>query len=311
MNMNALLFDKDKNAYDAGYDKFMQKAKIKIQISKLNIVFKYAAFFLLIVSLIGNLIFFVINNNPENPKLTNDLNMAYLSHLIGPDSLIQEIYVVKGAKSKVTLPDGTTVWLNSDSRIKFPLKFSGNSRNVFLSGEAFFDVVSNNKCPMIVSSTNNLMVEVIGTKFNLRSYENDNQFQATLYSGVINILSANNSDSTVNKIYQVNPNESFLKEINGNNVRTYKKKISNDGMSKISAWKEGRLFFEDTPMKDVLKSLERWHGIEFSIKDSSVLNYTITAKFDNESAVQIMEMLKLCAPIDYKSKDRVFSLTHI
>lgn len=310
INMKALLFDKEENVSEKEYNKFLQKAKIKIKFSRLNNALKYAAILLLVVSFTANLIFFVSDYDSGDASLYEDKLISFQNQLNGPDSLIQEIYVVKGAKSKVTLPDGTTVWLNSDSRIKFPLKFSKNSRNVFISGEAFFDVVPNKNWPMIISSTNNILVEVLGTKFNLRSYKNDNEFQVTLYSGVINILSSDIGDSSVNKICNVNPNESFLKEINGNDIRTYKKKISVDGMNKIIAWKDGRLFFEETPMKDVIKDLERWHGIEFSIEDSSVLNYTITAKFDNESAVQIMEMLKLCAPIDYKVKGRIFSLTH-
>lgn len=225
---------------------------------------------------------------------------------ISPDSLMQEIYVVKGAKSKIKLPDGSTVWLNSDSKIKFPYSFSGDTRKISFTGEAFFDIAKDPKHPMVISLNNNYCVAVLGTTFNLKSYTDENNIEATLFTGKINIFTQNYKGEKVKEICTMKPNEIFSSHNRINNQVL--KRVDEPQMTKITAWKEGILYFDETPMDEVIKTLTRWHGSKFVVNDKEVLNYTITAKFDNESAIQILEMLKLCAPIDYTISDTTITL---
>lgn len=296
LNMEAILPTKDRKLSESEYEFFKSKLRSR-QISRtLRKYLKYAAIILLFLSVTTN-IFWLIKKDKEynNSTIAESLFKNY------PDSLMQEIYVVKGAKSKITLPDGSLVWLNSDSKIKFPLSFTSKTRHISFSGEAFFDVVKDTLRPMVISLDNNYYIKVLGTKFNIRSYKNDDEIQATLYSGKINIISGKKNK----EIRSLKPHETFIIQNAGNESVS---RISDLNMEKISAWKKGIIFFDETPMIDVIKTLERWHGIIISVKDKDVLNYTITAKFNNESAVQILEMLKICAPIDYSIQDNTVNL---
>ncbi len=100
-----------------------------------------------------------------------------LNHV--PQAYIHTIYTNKGAKSTITLPDGSTVKLNSDTKLVFPDKFVGPTREVFMTGEAFFDVRPNPDTPMVVTTDKNVFIKVTGTKFNLRAYKNENSTKAT------------------------------------------------------------------------------------------------------------------------------------
>jgi transmembrane sensor len=203
------------------------------------------------------------------------------------------LYTNNGVKGYVKLPDGSVVWLNSASRIEYPDKFMGATREINISGEAFFDVVSNPNKPMIVSTNKNFKVEVLGTKFNIRSYENDTEAQTTLFSGLIKLtrkLPSSGREVTT----MLHPKESFV-------LKDYMAPvlITQSDTSKQVAWKEGKLLFDSTPMLEVIKKLERWHGTEFIVKDREVLDYKITANFRSESIVQIMEMIQFCSLINY------------
>lgn len=207
------------------------------------------------------------------------------------------VYTEKGSKSILVLPDGSKVSMNSDSRITYPVNFSGDKREIEFSGEAYFDVVKDPERPMIISTNKNFKIEVLGTKFNLKAYDNDKDAQATLYSGVINIISKvdKGSGNVEEKITKMLPSESCV--IKGN-LEPVPSKL--DFSDEKCAWKDGQLIFEATPISEAIKILERWHGTEFIVKDSTILDFTITARFRSESIIQIMEMLRYCALIDYK-----------
>jgi len=212
-------------------------------------------------------------------------------------------YTNKGVKGVVTLPDSSVVWLNSDTRITYPERFTGSFREVEISGEAYFEVRSNPDTAMIVSTNKDLKIEVLGTKFLIRSYADDNDAQATLFSGSIKLISPRNRYSR-GYVKKLKPLESVIIDKN-NSIRL----IHNSDTLKSIAWKRGMLIFEETPIQEVLKELERWHGTEFIIQDKSILSCKITAQFNSESIVQIMEVIKYCSPIDYKIKERQIFLS--
>lgn len=126
-------------------------------------------------------------------------------HFLENQQLAQlEYHTNKGVKGRVTLPDGSIVWLNSDSELKCPAQFSGDSREINFSGEGYFDVVKNPEKPMIVKLENGIQVIVKGTKFNLTSYKNDDNVSALLLSGNITVLRTKHSKQEEIK---VKPNE--------------------------------------------------------------------------------------------------------
>ena len=204
---------------------------------------------------------------------------------------IHEIYTPKGAKANILLPDSSVVKLNSDSKIIFPDKFSGNERVVYIEGEGFFDVKSNPNVPMTVSTSNGYDVKVLGTKFNIYSYREEERSKTSLIEGNIDILS---KESVVAQLGQgdslVKGGESTVKNSNDAN-------IVND-----IAWTNDILAFENTPLNEVIKKLERWYGTTFIVKDSNILRIRLTAEYENESVIQILESIKFSADIEYTIK---------
>ncbi|MPM31195.1 hypothetical protein SDC9_77749 [bioreactor metagenome] len=203
------------------------------------------------------------------------------------------------------LPDGSVVWLNSASRLTYPINFEGDTREVQLVGEAYFEVVKDSLHPMIVSTGKNFYVEVLGTKFNLKAYSDDQVSQATLYSGEIKVHTAN-KETNESKELLLKPMETIL--IGDKNLATLVSDLEEE--KEINAeWKDGILTFNNTPLKEVIKSVQRWHGTQFTVKDSSILNYRITASFNSESAVQIMDMIRYISPVDYKANGNQITLS--
>lgn len=204
----------------------------------------------------------------------------------------------KGVKGKVTLPDGSVVWLNSDSELNCPGQFSGDHREILFSGEGFFDIVKNPEKPMIIKLENDLQVIVRGTKFNLASYKNDDNVSALLLSGNITVQRTRNNKREEIK---VKPNEQ---------IRILKKEMQEAILSvpavtmPILGWKDGWLIFDETPISEVLKKLERWHGITFDVRNPEILTQKFTARFHEESISQILEMMNRVALLRYELRDK-------
>lgn len=214
-----------------------------------------------------------------------------------PQTYMHTIYTNKGAKSIVTLPDGSTVKLNSDTKLVFPDKFIGTTREIFVTGEAFFDVKPNPDTPMVVTTDKNIFIKVTGTKFNIRAYKNESSAKATLYSGKIDVL-GKNKEGAPYIMTSMKPNESFeVRE----NIKPLK--VLRADTLKHSAWTRGELMFEYTPLSDVIKELERWHGATFDVVNEKIYKHKFSAKFKQESLVQILEVLKFCTGIEYEIKN--------
>ena len=205
----------------------------------------------------------------------------------------QTFYTENGIKAKIMLPDSSVVWLNSGSSITYPQNFSGAERTVKFSGEGYFDIRKNEQVPMVVTTPRGMKVKVLGTKFHICSYDDDADEQATLFSGKINI-----SRVVDNKVVVKEKEMKPLESVNFNNANKAVLVANSDTTKKI-AWKNGELLFEKTPMSDVIKKLERWHGADIIVRDPSILKYKFTARFRSESMVQILELLTFTAPVDF------------
>ena len=139
-------------------------------------------------------------------------------------------------------------------------------------------------------------MKVLGTSFNLRAYNDDNDAKTTLYSGKIEIIQQKSDSSPI--IHTLSTPDESCTITDGSPFVQVRQEIVND--AKIdSAWKDGNLYFNNSPMPIVIKKLERWHGVTFTITNNDVLKMDVTAKFKNESIVQILELLKMSGILDY------------
>ncbi|MGQ8337459.1 FecR family protein [Sunxiuqinia sp. A32] len=213
----------------------------------------------------------------QNSKLKNE---------IASTAIIQEIRTQPGLRSHLYLSDGTEVWLNTGSTINFPVIFKGGTRTVELEGEAYFRVFKNKKKPFIVKS-GTIAVTALGTEFNVSAYKEDHSINTSLVEGSVlvqNIL--NKKQKTI-----LSPNEQLIYEKQNHEFKKY-----SVNAEVVSAWKDGKLIFIDTPLQEVAIKLNRWFNADISIDDSSIGKYEYTATFTDENLSQVMELISLSAP---------------
>lgn len=210
------------------------------------------------------------------------------------DAFIQTLYTEKGVKGFIVLPDSSKVWLNSDSKIIYPSQFTGKTRNVKISGEAYFEVTKDSLHPMIVSTNKDFSIEVLGTSFTVKSYPDDAKAEATLYKGAITMHYKNMNNTQIETL-ALQPNESFVYF----DKSATPQQINYREPEKQRAWTKGVLIFDNTPMSEVFKILERWHGTQFIITNKNLDKYTLSAEFSSESIIQIMEIIQMITPIKY------------
>lgn len=243
---------------------------------------------LLLCLLTANLFLLYQNTHPDTVKVTTASAPRH-----GKAKVMKEFYTDNGVKAKILLPDSTTIWLNSGTKISYPEEFGKTSRELWFSGEAYFDVAKDSLRPLIIHNNKAFRLKVLGTRFNLKNYDNDRSAQVTLYSGKVEVLSQNVAGpDTATTLY---PRETVIIS-EGSPV---KKEPIHDP-EEFSEWKKGEIIFSGTQMPEVIKTLERWHGITFRIEDPEILHYEFTARFSSESIVQIMEYLRMTTFIEYK-----------
>lgn len=213
----------------------------------------------------------------------------YRSSKVIADQYI-EVKTNPGVITSVVLPDSTKVWINASSCLKYPARFTDGKRRVFLEGEGYFEVTENKHQPFFVETDNNLSVKVIGTQFNVNAYSEDQKIETTLVEGSVNLII---DDNTIhNKQYQLKPNQKATFE---------KGKLTLQWVDPIYeiGWREGKMYFKNHPMEEVLKKLSRHYNVSFEVKNPEVLQSLLTGKFESEQLLQIMEYLQVASGIKY------------
>ena len=197
----------------------------------------------------------------------------------------QDITVVSptGARTLVNLPDGTKVWLNSESSITYPSVFHGDVRMVHLEGEAFFKVTKSHT-PFEVENLGP-RVKVYGTEFNVNSYNDENMVTVALVEGKVAL--------------KVNNQEQFLApgQVSYFNKDKQTLAIRNEDVTPFVCWREGKMIFRDTPLSSILRTLQRQYNVEIDLADSTLGAYKYNATLENENLDQILELLELSAPV--------------
>lgn len=199
-----------------------------------------------------------------------------------------EIQSPAGMRSHVVLPDGTDLWLNAESKIKYGIPFTRENRQVELTGEAFLKVVKNEKAPFFVNA-GAASVKVLGTQFNVKAYPEDEQLEVALTEGSIEFTGTTADGKKAEKT--LIPND-FL----AMNKTTGKVRLENKNLNKHISWVKNIIIFDETPMPEVAKTLERWYGVKVVVADAEICKYRFTTTFENESLFRVLELLELSSP---------------
>lgn len=208
----------------------------------------------------------------------------------------QEISTIFGTRSKFQLSDGTTVYLNSGSKLTFPVEFNGENREVKLIGEAFFEVTPNTSQPFIVK-TISVNVKVLGTAFDLQAYPNSNEISTTLVHGKVVLESE--KDGVTKQLAELKPSERAIYKPIENGIQI----MAEEDLDKFIGWKDGKLVFFNDPIDKVAEKLGNWYNITVKIGNNDLKQYRFTATFSDEPVEQVLDLLSKSSPIRYQIRE--------
>lgn len=194
----------------------------------------------------------------------------------------------RGTKSKVLLADGTAVWLNADSHLWFPTAFAGPRREVYLDGEAFFDVKRNERMPFIIHVGAN-QVRVLGTSFNVKAYRDDEAVETAVVTGRVAFIRAASPAATAERdtIYVV-PDEKVVYSKASHELR-----IEQVDRQDYAAWNQRSLIFQSTPLDEVAKTLARQYNVTVRFEDERLRNCRLTGRFRDQTLREVLRLVEM------------------
>ncbi len=198
-----------------------------------------------------------------------------------------------GRKSQIYLPDGTIVWLNSKSSIEYDQHFSGDTRMVKLTGEAYFEVAKDQSKKFIVQ-TSSISVTAIGTQFNINAFNNLDSHQIALAEGKVMVQKIAKRKKNVQKIY-LDPGQSLsVFKSSGQIIQ------SSFDPKKVLSWREGIIYFEDASFNEVVEVLQRWYGKRFIINNGEKAGvWQFSSEFNNETLENVMQTISYSKNFEY------------
>ena len=266
---------------DAEFEELWQKIKEsqrKASLSVSRTMFRYAAIVILLLGFGGIAGYFLANRNFEYAETG-----------------IQKYTATRGSVSIVEFPDGTKVWLNSESEITFREDHKKKQRYAELTGEAYFEVTHRDDFPFIVK-VSNLFVRDLGTTFNLKAYPEDDYIETSLVEGKIDILTENG-----NTVVTLEPGESAVYSPGQRKMELHS--VNNNV---LSAWREGKFVIRDQRLEDIFNELSRWYGIKFQFQNDKLRDYRFTGNIKKSTtALHVLKVLKVATDFNYRVVENV------
>lgn len=222
-----------------------------------------------------------------------------------------------GDKASINLPDGSKVWLNGDSKISYVENFQSKTREVHLSGEAFFEVAKDKNKPFIIH-TRTINLKVLGTAFNVRSYDNEKETETALVHGSVEITLRNSPEQKI----LLKPGEKLLvKNIPADTSSAFRNQkpdeethiavltkmhyYGSDSSSVETSWTKSQLVFNDEPLNKIALNLERWFNVQIRIENESLKLQKYTATLVEEDKLEdFLEALRLAEGFRYSIKNK-------
>lgn len=249
-----------------------ESQKRKTLVRRITGVYMKVAAILLLPLVVGGSIYFYLNRTPLV--------------VVADQQVSSVIHAPMGSRVSFSLPDGTTGWLNSGSKLTYSLPFSAN-RKVALEGEAWFDVVHNEKQPFEISAGQS-KIKVLGTSFNVSAYKEEKYVEVVLQNGKVEF-----SDQTQSEEVIMKPSERLV-------LQDSKLEINAVDPSKYKGWTDGKLIFRGDDMAEVARRIERWYDVKVEIADHDLVHFSFRATFKDDSLEDVLKLLSMTSPIEYK-----------
>lgn len=232
--------------------------------------------------------------------------------------IFNEIIVPLGQKSQLVLGDGSKVWINAGSKLKFPSRFGGKVREVWLDGEAFFEVAKNRTIPFCVH-TSDLNIKVHGTSFNVKAYNSEGTIETILVEGLVSIVNTKSGDSKEvflkpnrKAIFIKNDDVKVSEQISRNIIEHLKpRKIFISEPFKVESmvsWKDGKIVFDNETFEEIAKKLERRYDVIIKIESEEIKANRLTGSFKNISVEQAINGLQLLANFNFSIKENEITI---
>lgn len=203
-------------------------------------------------------------------------------------SKLYSVITEKGQKTTVVLPDGTTVWLNSGSRLSYDMSYDHKDRNVTLEGEGYFEVADDQERPFTVH-LENYSVTALGTSFNISAYDEDNRITTTLVEGKVRVRSSG-IDTQLTENQSITYDKERKEYVKENDVQSYVSGL----------WRNNELAVSPgTTLKELTVILERNYNIQFEFQDESIKKYKFEGVIKNSQLTNVLELISLSAPVAY------------
>lgn len=234
---------------------------------------------------------------------------------------ISSVATKNGNRSKIVLPDGSQVWLNAGSSLDYNnADFNKQIREVSLNGEAYFDVVKNADKPFIIH-TKKMDIKVLGTSFNVRSYNDEKIAEAALIKGSIEVTLKDRKDQKITlkpnekiSIANEEPQQIVLKtgqkvDVKSNSIAVPQILVTDLRPNPVYniipeiAWTQNKLYFEDESLEDIGPMIERWFGKEVVIEKEALKKGRYTGNFENETMEEVLSYLKLSKPFNFRMEN--------
>lgn len=261
------------------------------------------------------------------------LTVGTLSYYAGishdkPSSDLTIIEAPFGSRTTVNLPDGTHVWLNGGSILKFGNSFNKSDRTVSITGEGYFDVKPSRKLPFVVN-TGEIRIKVLGTAFNIKAYPDEGLVETTLERGSLAIEKLNSKGESVPQtVLEPNQRATFIKgegkvhlsdidkKVNEKSVQPERKPVREKLLisKKIdteifTSWKDNKLVFRNEPFESLTIKLERWYGVNIVIEDEEIKKYHFNGTFEKETIHDVLNIIHFALPIKYSVKHDQISIS--
>jgi len=205
---------------------------------------------------------------------------------------LNTLEVPKGGEYKITLPDGTNVYINAASSLIYPTHFNAKERSVTLSGEAYFEVAKNSNAPFKVNVLNKQSVDVLGTSFDISAYADDAQIQTTLIDGAVKVVSQKSS-------VVLKPGEMAVNDLN-----SFRFKITNVDTTEVLAWKNGYFIFNNESLKSIMTKISRWYDVDITIK-GNIDAVNVIGNYDRKKTLlNLLKGIELTNNVQFIVKDK-------
>jgi transmembrane sensor len=205
--------------------------------------------------------------------------------------IISKEYATKlGEHAKITLSDGTQIWLNAGSLLKYPIQFKGATREVYLTGEAFFDVAKDKEHPFIIH-TDKMDTKVLGTSFNVQAYPDHVTQEVSVLTGRVNVKST----ATEENVY-VTPGQKVVFKSQSNKIQAF----TDIPVNSISLWRKNIIVFEDAPLPEVIATINRNYNVAIQIENKNLNSLKISAYFKELPVNQVVALVCNIINANYK-----------